>query len=78
MAEGVFRTGRAVLGPGSTSEAGAEAKSGTQDGTGQHHPPATSGVLKLIGDMPFTIFMLYFLLLVHVLLMGGWLVYKYV
>ena len=74
MAEGVFRTGRAVSGPGSASETAAEARSGTQDGSS--HPPASSGVLKAIGDMPFTIFMLYFLLLVHVLLMGGWLVYK--
>ena len=76
MTDGVFRTGRAVSGPGSSSEAGAEARSGTQGGS--NHPPATSGVLKFVGDMPFTIFMLYFLLLVHVLLMGGWLVYKYV
>ena len=65
-----FRTGRAVSETGSTSS-GVEAKRGTPAG----HPPATSGA---IGDMPFTVFMLYFLLVIHVVLMGGYLVYSYI
>ena len=64
MAEGVWRTGRAV-------EVVEEAKRGTQDG--ENKTAATNGALS---GMPISVFLLYLMLFIHLLVMGAWLIYK--
>ena len=61
MVEGVFRTGRAV-------EAAAEVKNATPAGI-----PPTNGA---ISGMPVTVFLLYLMLFIHLVMMAIWLVYN--
>jgi hypothetical protein len=63
MADGVYRTGRAV-------EVGTEAKRETLDGGN------TTAINGALSGMPISVFLLYFMLFIHLIMMGAWLIYK--